>query len=290
MPSGNMELMNDEVAETSEISTGPMMARLLSMMRPERRPPATDAATGGIGEPMRAQSTLPEADGAETNHDDQSTRALPPATYMAESTQPGWKNALPKLDYAQLDERVKQELRYIGFLSEDAEPDYAGHHDDEVAARLRWLQEELQRVVIENGARKARLLEIVEERMAQQEWSTIADDLDTQLNQAYLKRHRNIGKGKKNPKKPGLGSGGGAGGSANGGVLGAATGAGVSKPSVGEPIRSLMERRTQWTNVIGPVVEYGKSSIPTATIFDADNMGRLRTKERENWADAQDHV
>jgi len=273
-----MELMNDEVAETSEVSTGPMLARLLSTMRPERRAPTTDTVAGAA-----ASEPPPEADGTEPNHDDQQNRVLPPATFMSESTQPGWKNTMPKLDYAQMDERVKAELRYIGFLSDDAEPDYAGHHDDDVAARLRYLQAELHRVSVENGARKARLLELVEERMAQQEYSTIADDLDTQLNQAYLKRHRNIGKGKKNPKKPGLAVG------ANG-ALGAMGGAGVSKPSVGEPIRSLMERRTQWMNLIGPVVDHGKSSIPGDSVFDEENMARLRAKEQENWTDAQDQA
>lgn len=272
--------MSDEVAETSEISTGPILARLLSTMRPERRVPATETVGGATSEPP------PEPDGidATANHDDQQTRVLPPATYMSESTQPGWKNNMPKLDYAQMDERIKAELRYIGFLPDDAEPDYAGHHDDDVAARLRYLQAELQRVSVENGARKARLLELVEERMAQQEYSTIADDLDTQLNQAYQKRHRNIGKGKKNPKKPG------AGGLGANGALGLAGGAGLSKPSVGEPIRSLMERRTQWMNLIGPVVDHGKSSIPRDTVFDEANMARLRAREQENWTDAQDQA
>lgn len=276
-----MDLMNDEVAETSEISTGPMLARLLSTLRPERRAPTTDTVAGAA-----ASEPPPEVEGLEPNHDEQQTRALPPATFMPESTQPGWKNAMPKLDYAQMDERVKAELRYIGFLSDDAEPDYAGHHDDDVAARLRYLQGELHRVSVENGARKSRILEIAEERMAQQEYSTIADDLDTQLNQAYGKRIRNIGKGKKNPKKPAVTANGALGG----GAAAALGGAGISKPSVGEPIRSLMERRTQWMNLIGPVVDHGKSSIPSDTIFDEENMARLRAREQDNWTEAQDQA
>ncbi len=65
--------------------------------------------------------------------------------------------------------------------------------------------------MITNGARKTRLLEIAKERMAYQEYSTIHDDLDSQVQQAYLKRTRTLGKSKKGSQakhRPG-GAGGG---------------------------------------------------------------------------------
>lgn len=194
------------------------------------------------------------------------------ATSLPEASQAGWKAPAPKLDYAQLDERLKAELRHIGILSDDdPTPDYDGHFDDEIAARLRLLQEKLREVMITNGARKARVSELTQEKMAQQEWSTIADDLDSQLNQAFSKRNRSLGKSKKNTKRPG-----GAGLTGN-----HAAGAGIGKPSVGEPIRLLMERREQWYNNIGPIVNYGRTEIPKETVFDDEAMEKFKAVERE---------
>ncbi|CBX97631.1 hypothetical protein LEMA_P090400.1 [Plenodomus lingam JN3] len=93
------------------------------------------------------------------------------------------------------------------------------------------------------------------------------------LNAAYLKRNRNIGKGKKQNKRPG-GAGGGSHAVAN---------AGITRPGVGEPIRTLMERRQQWISTIGPVVNYGKTGLPTSTIFDEEKMKELENREVEIW-------
>lgn len=167
------------------------------------------------------------------------------------------------------------ELKHYGFISEaEAESQsYDSHFDDEVAQRLRFLQEELRKQSVVNGARKQRLLELTEERIAQQEYNTIADDLDNQLNAAYLKRNRNIGKGKKQNKRPG-GAGGGSHPAPN---------VGLSRPGVGEPIRILMERRQQWISTIGPVVNYGKTGLPASTVFAADKMKELENREVEIW-------
>jgi transcriptional adapter 3 len=44
-----------------------------------------------------------------------------------------------------------------------------------------------------------------------------------------------------------------------------------------------MERRTQWINTIGPVVNYGKTGLPTDTIFAEDKMKELESREVEIW-------
>ncbi|TKA78650.1 hypothetical protein B0A49_01421 [Cryomyces minteri] len=268
-PRGSMEQMSDDVAETDEISTGPVLARPLATMCHTSNPNSTSQLHNG------------DTDVADTDNPEQATDAIAaeptfrPATHMAETSQPGWKPPpTPGPDYATMDERLKLELRHIGFLSDSAEPDYDGHYDDEVAARLRFLQSELKRVSALNGARKARLLELAEERMAGQEYGTIADDLDNQLNQAYLKRNRNIGKGKNKTKRPGAGG-------AAGGAAGPGTGVGVSRQSVGEPIRQLMERKRDWNGIIGPVVGFGAASIPKESVFDEESMARLMKKEEE---------
>ncbi|KAL8988785.1 MAG: hypothetical protein Q9177_002198, partial [Variospora cf. flavescens] len=213
-PRGNIEQMTDEIAETDQISNGPMLNRLLSLMRFENRPSTSsdDARPNGTSTSGEASTTngFPTGDtNGNTEHPNgdassqlSSTNPLPPATYMPESALPtSWRNTttanntpiqqLPpsslKMDAATMEDRVKHELRYVGFLpssadnpSNSVEPDYDAHCDDEVAERLRLLQEELRRVGLENGARKACVLERANEEMAHQEYSTIKDDLDSQ--------------------------------------------------------------------------------------------------------------
>ena len=283
-PRGSIEDLNDETAETSEISTGPMLSRLLQLIRPL----SLDTGALANGESSTAGATNGDVNGeGESNiNPDENNR---PATFLPEFGQPGNRPPnlpTPNLDYADMENRVKQELQYIGFLpssnNNPAPADFDAHYDDEVAARLRYLQNELRWVSQVNGARKGRILELTEERMAQQEYSTIADDLDNQLNQAYLKRNRNIGKGGKNKnKRPG------AGGSGGGSHVAVPT-AGLSRPGVGDSIKSLMDRKAQWNGIIGPVVENGKTNIPSDTIFDEESMKRLAAKEAESWNEVEE--
>lgn len=295
-PHGSIEDMNDAVAETDEVSTSPMVARLLASLRPEGRLPAdTNGHINGTGEPLTngvtngdAMETEGDTNGDAANRNFQNSSS---STYFPESQQPGWKNILARPDSLHMDERLKLELRHIGFLAPDDEPDYDAHYDDEVGERLRILQDRLRQQIIVNGARKARVLELAQEKMAQQEYLTIADDIDNQLNQAFSKRTRNISKGKRKtgqPHRPGLAqsaAGGGGGGADGGNGGGAPSSAGIGRQGVGEPIRSLMERKARWTEMIGPVVDYGRQRIPEQTVFAEHSMAPLLERERETWAD-----
>jgi transcriptional adapter 3 len=269
---GGIELMNDDMAETDNISTGPTAARWLSLVQPVTRF-AQDAQSAVNGASLNDMDVDSENGGEPRVEPQQAATTFPESTWRNVPHQP------PAPDYSSLDARLIEELRYAGFLSAaDSQklPDYNDVADDEVTARLRYLQRELRRVSILNGARKARVLEIATERMAVQEWQGIADDLDGQLNQAYMKRTRAGSKPKKQVKRPGAPAGGGV--------------AGVARPGggVGEPIRSLMERRQQWNDLIGPVVSHGQINIPKTTIFDKESMERLKKAEHENWVDEDD--
>ncbi|KAI4617888.1 uncharacterized protein J4E87_002526 [Alternaria ethzedia] len=273
VPRGAAEDITDDVLETDQVSTGPLLSRLLATLRPEGRGNQNSQhETNGInGDAMDID------EGAGAPADVTNNNSIPAAAQLPELVQPSWKppQQTNRTDYVGIEDRVLMELKHFGLISEaDAEAQsYDSHFDDEVAQRLRFLQEELRKQSIINGARKQRLLELTEERIAQQEYNTIADDLDNQLNAAYLKRNRNIGKGKKQNKRPG-GAGGGSHPVAN---------AGISRPGVGEPIRTLMERRQQWINTIGPVVNYGKTGLPTETIFGEEKMKELENREVEIW-------
>ncbi len=289
-PHGSLDQMDDEVAETDQISSGPLLNRLLSTMRFEHRaPPSEDKAqsnglTNASGESSLTNGDLTNGTSHESGPIDEATsnKTLPPATSLPLSERPS-ANA-PSLSHAQIDERLKAELRHIGFLSPDNEPDYDAHYDDENAERLRFLQAELRKTSILNGARKQRVLDLAQEQMAYQEYATILEDLDVQVQLAYSKRTRTLGKSKKNTKRPG-GAGGGS-HPVNGVV---STDGGVSRPGIGDAARHLMTRRAKWENQIGPVF---RSDIRRVRgkgegIFADVDMESLMTQERERWEEEQ---
>ncbi len=281
---GSVEDLDDGVAESDQISAGPILSRLLATLRPEHRAPPSDEkpATNGV---MNGESSMNgdmNADPLDFNFNmDEPAAPMPPATFMPESSSESWKKAThPKLDHAQVDERIKQELRHIGFLPFDEEPDFDGHFDDEIAARLRLLQAQLKEQAIINGARKARLMDLVKERMAHQEYTTILEDLDSQVQTAYMKRTRTMGKNKKT-KRPG-----GAGGGSH--FVGA--GSATARPGIGDMTKTLMERRKKWIDSIGPVFGDEKSlgMVPRAadegsSIFKPEDMAEYIKREREAW-------
>ena len=282
---GDVGTLTDNMAETDQISAGPILSRLLATMRPEHRaPPAEERPTtngltngeaningeanGDLGDPSQSLSDVPAP--------------IPPATFMPESNSESWKKAThPMLDHAQVDERIKQELRHIGFLPPDTEPDYDAHYDDEIAARLRYLQGKLKETSIKNGARKARLQDLVNERMAHQEYSTILEDLDGQVQTAYLKRTRTLGKSKKT-KRPG-GAGGGS-------HFVGGTNTGMARPGIGDLTKTVMERRRKWIDTIGGVLDKDANQVrrnkdPGSSIFKPEDMADFVRKEKESWDD-----
>jgi transcriptional adapter 3 len=280
-PRGSIDNIDDDVAETDKLSVGPILARLLQAMRPEARaqPSEDRPMTNGINGDAEVKNEPNGETNGITNDDEKS---LPPASCMPESSTEAWKKTTHlKLDYSQVDERIKQELRHIGFLPQEGfDGDYDGHFDDEVAARLRLLQERLRDQMLVNGARKARLTELVKERMAHQEYQTILEDLDGQVQSAYLKRTRTMGKSKKS-KRPG-GAGGGSHPTGN-------AAAGMARPGIGDVAKTLMERRRRWIDSIGTVFDdpnLGKVprvTDPGSTIFKPEVMQPLVKAERQAW-------
>ncbi|KAL6713824.1 Transcriptional regulator [Lecanora helva] len=288
-PRGSIDQMDDEVAETDQISSGPLLNRLLSTMRFEHRPPPSEdkaqpnGLPNGTGEPSLANGDLANGVNHETPPSDETNtnKSLPSATALPSSERPP-ANA-PSLSHAQIDERLKAELRHIGFLSPDHEPDYDAHYDDEIAERLRYLQAELRRVSILNGARKQRVLDLAQEQQAYQEYSTILEDLDGQVQQAYMKRTRTLGKSKKHTKRPG-GAGGGSHPVANDG--------GISKPGIGDVARQLMTRRSNWEEKIGPVFRGDIRRVrgKDESIFTDAVMEPLMRQEKERWEEEEDQI
>ena len=282
---GSMEEMGDEVAETDEVSLGPVMGRLLSIIRPTPSKKKDDKdgkdANKNDDEGDCDTTMLNGVDGM-VNGDSQDAQALPgaevehkPATYLPPDA-PRLPH-LPVSDYETLEQRAIQELRHIGFLPPNELPDFGAQNDDEVAARLRTLQHELRRVSRINNVRKARVLELTEERMAMQEYANIADDLDNQVNAAYLKRNRTLS------KTPSHKKGSSHAASRPGQAKGLAAAGGFGGRGVSDGVRALMQKRRDWIEMVGPVVGFGRPPIPGdgETVFDEANLRRLERVERE---------
>lgn len=161
-----------------------------------------------------------------------------------------------------------------------------GREDDEISTELRYLQRQLHRVSRLNMAYQRVLHPIVQQQLAWQEYSNILEDLDKQVDQAYMRRNRATTRIKKK-KTSGVHNNHSA---ANGGVSGSAGGAnGTGTPTPGSAaanaaeqshrMRSLLDKRLKWINMIGPVFESSKKmkSMPKESIFshiDVDELVR----------------
>jgi transcriptional adapter 3 len=269
------------------VSQGPLASRLLSLLRFEHRPPPSETANGTSGDLTNAFTNGDgmDLDGLPNGHIDigGDDKPLPVAASVADLVGSKSSSVGSKLEYAQADERIKMELRHLGFLGQDETPDFEGHHDDDISERLRLLQAELRKVMITNGARKSRLLEIAKERLAYQEYNTIHEDLDSQVQQAYLKRTRTLGKTKKGGPGAGKPRPGGHVVSA-GGAAGAVAGMSRAR-DIGDNARMLMDRRKRWEDCIGGVFEGMKHGVPgkETSLWDPRVMAAYEKAEMEGW-------
>ncbi|KAJ2783744.1 Transcriptional regulator [Coemansia interrupta] len=152
---------------------------------------------------------------------------------------------------ATLEERLKRELRYIGIL-DDADVDWADRQDDEVSAALRHLQRQLRVQSDLNAQRRARLLPVASAHHSQQEYVQIIDDLDKQVEQCYLKRHRLIKSRKRKSH-----------------AVGAAAHAAPKSAGLSENAINTMHRRRQIIDAIGHLFPQEKFDLPDAPLFAA---------------------
>ncbi|KXT08388.1 hypothetical protein AC579_7306 [Pseudocercospora musae] len=263
---GSMEDMEDDIADQDTISMGPIMSRLNSLIRPApngSKKDDTEDANGDISM-VNGDDDVPTAL-TNGNADEQK-----PVTCLP-SDAPRPPN-LPSLDYDSLENRALAELKYLGMIGPNETTNFDAREDDEVSARLRTLQHELRRVSRLNNIRKARVLELTEERMAMQEYANIADDLDNQVNAAYLKRNRSLAK--PNQKK----GGGHSSRPGQKGVASAPAGRGVS-----DGVRALMQKRRDWIEMVGPVVGHGRPPIhgDEETIFDEASLKKFERIEKD---------
>ncbi|KAI5815356.1 histone acetyltransferases subunit 3-domain-containing protein [Pyronema omphalodes] len=229
----------EEPGEADNVSCGPLLSRLLAAYMPED--PVSD------DEPMPDAGATPAP-------------AKTYATSLIHSGEVNWKIPTGKTDYHTMDERIRQEMVYVGLLNPNEDLDFDNREDDEVSVRLRLLQKQLREQAVVNAARKARIAEQLKEQLAYQEYVMVLEDLDKQVEQAFAKRSRNMKATKKKKNIP--------------------IGAGVARAHVGlgQQTRDLLERRNRWVKTIEPVFsERNPADLPKgeAGLFDGFESGRV---------------
>eukprot|EP00158_Paraphelidium_tribonemae_P006089 Partr_v1_DN27675_c1_g1_i1_m65189 putative transcriptional adaptor 3 len=146
-----------------------------------------------------------------------------------------------------IEQRLKRELRILGLLEDEMDVD---EDDDEVSRELRRLQDELRRVTVVNRSRKQIVRERAIDQMALCEYRLVLDELDKQVEQAFLKRQRIIQKRKKK------------------------TSGSLPAP---EGVHPLLERRRKLIEEFAPVLPPDLVSIPVESIFEDDGGEWLST-------------
>ncbi|CAI4055579.1 hypothetical protein N7582_000376 [Saccharomyces uvarum] len=179
----------------------------------------------------------------------------------------GWITNGINLDYPTFEERLKRELKYVGIymnMPKDEnnpnsdDPDWiTGREDDEISAELRELQTTLKQVTKKNQKRKALLIPLVERQLAWQEYSSILEDLDKQIDQAYVKRIRVPKKRKKHHTTT----------SSN--VNTGTTSQIAQQKAANSSLKSLLDKRQRWINKIGPLFDRPElmKRIPAESVF-----------------------
>jgi transcriptional adapter 3 len=255
-PKGSSDNLTDDSVEAgNEVSCGPLASRLLSAIM-------EDPEQNTAGEPNDKESSIIDS---------------------------SWKvNAVPG-DYTSLEERLKREFRYVGILDvnllkseekkkqqfrlasngakvnggntanastldDDFDIDWVnGREDDEICYELRMLQKKLRTVTKVNQACKRRLTPLVQEQMAYQEYTQILDDLDRQVDQAYVKKIRNPKSKKKKSSS----------------TLSGSNASGTISVDQKPGMKPLLDKRQRWIDKIGPVFNPSEimKRVPSESIF-----------------------
>lgn len=256
-PKGDFDGITDEKLLTEDISCGPLSNRLLSAILSvhECKPTENDAADDSNPDNIKADDTGLGVDGFLND---------PASKLDAGET---YKTLAENNDFYSMEERLKRELKYIGIFMNlpstsgekpkkgnvvDSEDWILNREDDEICLEIRSLQEELKGALVRNRRRKKALLPIIKEHLAYQEYCAIAEDLDKQVDQAYIKRLKAKSKKKKAATEP--------------------TTATPQQQAANSGLKSLLDKRTRWITNIGKVFKAPEvmKRIPSKSVFTDD--------------------
>lgn len=267
-PKGSMDNVSDDSLYTEDVSCGPLSSRLLS-------------AILSIHEEANIEGD--EENGSFTSenvslYDEESVATQLSSTNTVEDLE----STTEPNDFHSIEERLKRELKYIGiFMNLPGDDDDSkgklnfngrsiktesragsiidnddwikNKEDDEVSAEIRMLQQELKEATARNRQNKKKIVPLVEEQIAYQEFCTILEDLDKQVDQAYMKRLKSKNKKKKTEKaEPNP----------------------AQQQAMNTGLRSLLDKRRRWLENIGkifPPPELMKR-VPSTSVLEGETI------------------
>ena len=279
--------INDAALETEEISCGPLVSRLLSaILKGDNDTLPEDDLLGNGG--IKSESSQNNLLDASYNKEDDDKPSNDVSTAAVEiftnpeldeinktiarvpegiiPNQQDWKINSINLDYPTFEERLKRELKYVGIYmnmpkdensSTGDDPDWlTGREDDEISAELRELQSSLKSVTGKNQKRKSVIITQLERYLAWQEYMSILDDLDKQIDQAYIKRVRVPKKKKKHH-------------TANAAISASTSSQVAQQKAANFSLKALLDKRHRWISKIGPLFDTPETMkrIPKESIF-----------------------
>ncbi|KNE61161.1 hypothetical protein AMAG_06911 [Allomyces macrogynus ATCC 38327] len=175
-------------AHAARAQVVPLHQRLLSCLLPDPDDPSSEDDWDEGGDPVSADGdvVMAEASGAPVAAG--KLDGLAAAAAAGPWVDPASVATLAPADVEALDDRLRGELRALGLLDgEDAAT--AGEDDDPVAESLRSIQSLLRDQLAINTARRARLAHMARMRLAYQEYLALLDDIDKQLEKAFIARY-----------------------------------------------------------------------------------------------------
>ncbi|KAH8100271.1 histone acetyltransferases subunit 3-domain-containing protein [Cristinia sonorae] len=264
LPKWEPSTLTENDCMTEEHGHGPLNERLISAMIP-----MANAEWKGVKAAEEAMEGRPGTNGAAA------------------------QAARDKLNVADLEDRVKNVMRFHGLL--DEVPDFSEAVDDPIATALRHAQRELRTVLATNKVRRERLAAIARDRLVYQEYLDGRDALDRQISALYTKLQKKDGpKANKKKKKPPTSDANGMtnGLTANGipPPCPAALGLGPDEENklvVPDQLNDLVEARRQWGEIGEQLLKLKEEpnpgrllGIPKRSVFEGIEEDVQRELER----------
>ncbi|ODQ79665.1 hypothetical protein BABINDRAFT_162032 [Babjeviella inositovora NRRL Y-12698] len=273
---GSLSEVNDDNLDTDDVSVGALSSRLLSGLM-------------GLDDFDQIEVKEEEAEGEEEEEEEEEEEGRAEVCSAHISADDEHTLAAPKPDYATLEQRLKRELKYVGvFLNEKESDDKKKKdeaiedvwleemEDDEVCVELRKLQGQLKTVSKANNIRKRRLIPIIEEQIAWQEFISISEDLDKQIDQAYLKRIK-VPKSKKKKLAP----------TQTPTALAHAVAKLAHEQAANSGMKALIDKKARWFDQIGPL--FAATELmrrpPTESIFAGLDFEEEEEEEEDGGID-----
>lgn len=163
---------------------------------------------------------------------------------------------LARVDVLELEEKMKRELRGAMLLGDQEDYIPQNRDDDEITSSLRQCQRLLLEQSQINDARKSRLAEIAQHRLAYAEYSQALDGIEKSIETAWVKRVKKHGASSKKARQDSEETGPN----------------GTGRPPVPENLKKLVAVRQGWVSSVGKTMGARPRGevmgIPEDSIYD----------------------